>query len=1160
MQRIFFACVFVIFCCCTNETTGQNVAAFDSATFDKLNRTYTYHFSRYSYDSALIYGQQIVDYSKKIFGTASPVYTTALGNLAFVQSKLYRFTDAEKTYEDALIAVKSFDGEQSKQYAFLLNNLAYIFVSVGKYDNAEKAYIKVIAIRKIVLGENTIEFATTLNDYGILKNRLGDYKVSDSLLSLSVSIKRNLLGEQNEDFLLSLNNLGTFYSTIGKYAAADSVFNIVLNARKKLFGAEDYRYAETLTNFADLKSTIGQLAAAELLLLEALDIFKKTIGETHLTYCIALNNLGYCYERLGKYQKAEQCYKSSIANTEKITGKYHSEYAQRINNLAALYDKMDRNTEAETLYKEALVIKKQIFKTNHKDVALAYLNIGFYYAKTGNYILAESAYLQAANIYKIVSGAIHADYAISLNNIGVLYLNMGNYEKAELMNKEALDIYGKVFGKLHNAYARSLANLATVYLRTADYNKAKPLFEEALEITEKTLGENHTDYAVKLNNLALLNENINDFTTAESQYKRVLTTYQSIVGDNHTDYALALNNLAFLYQKMGKCATADSLFNKALIIRAKVLGTLHPNYAININNLAGLYYTCNEPEKWNAIIANAIETDINSRQALLLNFSEAEKETYLKRTKSNIDANLSMLLYFKSKQTNPFYKMVTAEQGWLLQGKQLLNNLAASNNDTTVQQLYQKWLSVNKSYASAMQLTEEKRKQLNVNLDSLQALSQQLEKQLIAAIPALQSLLKSTGFTAKEIAPKLNNNEVVLHWVAFKYQSPKRWTDSTFYAAFIITAKDTTPTFVTVFEGKALSKLLQQYHGTSGRGAALINKKTPINVDAALYDLIWKPLLPHLNGIKKVYNLPSGLLHKVSFAALKDSVTGKSIIDDVELHQLLSIQQMLYANTSNSSNKNLALMGGALFDASIIADTTKSANSVLPNYRSSNSIQQANIKWSYLAGTQKEIDAVQQFALQSKWQVATYSAANATENNLKQLSGKYAPGILHLSTHGFYFPPPAETRDIKENAISGAKDFPLLRSGIVLSGVNNFWGKDTLLLHEEDGIVTAQEVSNLNLLQTNLVVLSACQTALGDISSNEGVYGLQRAFMLAGSKKLLMSLWEVPDAETAELMQLFYAAVFNGSSYYDALRSAQLSLKTKYKDPVKWAGFVLTGE
>jgi CHAT domain-containing protein len=226
-----------------------------------------------------------------------------------------------------------------------------------------------------------------------------------------------------------------------------------------------------------------------------------------------------------------------------------------------------------------------------------------------------------------------------------------------------------------------------------------------------------------------------------------------------------------------------------------------------------------------------------------------------------------------------------------------------------------------------------------------------------------------------------------------------------------------------------------------------------------------------------------------------------------------------------------------------------------------NATNNKTIQFNYLQGTKTEVETVAANAKNTNWKVQTYTNTNASEDNFKNLSGENAPKILHIATHGFYFPPTKTkpTNFITEDK-NTPKDFPLLRSGLVLSGVNNYWGKDTLLENKEDGIVTAQEISTLNLLNTDLVVLSACQTALGDINGSEGVYGLQRAFKMAGVKKLLMSLWEVPDAETAELMQLFYSNVFKGETYYTAFRKAQLALKAKYKDPTKWAGFVLVGE
>ncbi|MBC7722378.1 MAG: CHAT domain-containing protein [Pedobacter sp.] len=277
------------------------------------------------------------------------------------------------------------------------------------------------------------------------------------------------------------------------------------------------------------------------------------------------------------------------------------------------------------------------------------------------------------------------------------------------------------------------------------------------------------------------------------------------------------------------------------------------------------------------------------------------------------------------------------------------------------------------------------------------------------------------------------------------------------------------------------------------------------------------------------------------------------------MHQLLSINELINPLQIASNNSTIALFGGANYDAVNTTNTASGTIAQAPMYR--NASNNATIRFNYLQGTKTEVETVANNAKNTKWKTLSFIGTTATEDNLKNIGGDNAPKILHIATHGFYFAPPkTKPSNFIADDKNTPKDFPLLRSGLVLSGVNNYWGKDTVLENKEDGIVTAQEISNLNLLNTDLVVLSACQTALGDINGSEGVYGLQRAFKMAGVKKLLMSLWEVPDAETAELMQLFYSHVFIGDSYYTAFSKAQLALKAKYKDPTKWAGFVLVGE
>jgi len=178
-----------------------------------------------------------------------------------------------------------------------------------------------------------------------------------------------------------------------------------------------------------------------------------------------------------------------------------------------------------------------------------------------------------------------------------------------------------------------------------------------------------------------------------------------------------------------------------------------------------------------------------------------------------------------------------------------------------------------------------------------------------------------------------------------------------------------------------------------------------------------------------------------------------------------------------------------------------------------------------------------------------------------------SPRVLHLATHGFFFPDPEKTSAMFETSptlgaaepVFKISDHPMIRSGLLLAGGNHAWATGKPLREGmEDGILTAYEISQMNLANTELVVLSACETGLGDISGNEGVYGLQRAFKIAGVKYLIMSLWQVPDKQTSLLMTIFYKKwIEENMAIPEAFRAAQKELREAGLDPYQWAGFVL---
>jgi CHAT domain-containing protein len=202
-----------------------------------------------------------------------------------------------------------------------------------------------------------------------------------------------------------------------------------------------------------------------------------------------------------------------------------------------------------------------------------------------------------------------------------------------------------------------------------------------------------------------------------------------------------------------------------------------------------------------------------------------------------------------------------------------------------------------------------------------------------------------------------------------------------------------------------------------------------------------------------------------------------------------------------------------------------------------------------LPATEKEIDQVGKILQANNWETNLFKKMEATEENMKRVDGAE---VIHIATHGFFL----SDVDQKEGEESELQSNPLFRSGVLLAGA----GVDRASRQsEEDGVLTAYEAMNLSLEKTDLVVLSACETGLGEIRNGEGVYGLQRSFLVAGANSVLMSLWQVDDVATQELMNSFYTFWLGGQERNEAFRNAQLAMKEKYDAPYFWGAFVLIG-
>jgi CHAT domain-containing protein/tetratricopeptide (TPR) repeat protein len=988
-----------------------------------------------------------------------------------------------------------------------------------------------------------------------------------NFLCLALCLITSLLSAQTVDSvaLRRVDSLIQVSRTLSSKRDFDKALEVNAAAEKlalEKLGKESAAYGNCAFNRGRVNALKRDNPEAEKWYLEAIAIREKALGKQHSDYAGALNNLAILYKSMGKYDQAEPLYLEAMETRKKALGKEHPNYAASLYNLALFFQDIGKYEKAELLLLEAKDIFGKVRGKEHPDYAASLNGLALIYMDMGKYEKAEALYLEAKTIREKVQSKDNSDYAESLNNLASLYRSMGNYERAELLHLEAIAIKGKILGKEHSSYALSLNNLAILYRAMGSYEKAEQLYLEATTIKEKTLGKEHPGYALSLNNLAILYWIMGKFEKAEPLYLQAIAIREKKLGKEHPEYASSLNNLALLYLDMGRYEMAEPLFLQAKIVQEKTLGTAHPDYAESLGNLAILYMATNKYEKAESFYIECSQANQALLEKAIRHLSERELGKYLNKFSESQDQALSFVKLSTSKKATAacfdnslFYK------GFLLQTAGQLKRLSLSNPAAAEN------LNLLKSYERrlAAQYAQPIADRNNTSIADLEAKANDLEKDLARTVAGFGQALQQVKW--QEVQTALKYGEAAIEFVSYRFYR-KNKTDSTLYAALLLLPGKGSPKFIPLFEEKQLAALLK----TEGNPqATFYNDLYAVGKKGEqLYDLIWKPISAALPQGATVYCSPSGLLHRLNLGAIP-TPDGKTLAEKNRLTLLGSTRQLVIPSASATQQSATAqLYGGIQYDATptVAANTPAKLEDLTarrgPNIAQNDSTLRGE-NWNYLRWTEVEISAAAN-VMKSKGIVPTLKkGAEATEEFFKALGqGSASPRILHVATHGFFFPDPKELKPGEGQAI-GEKTFkvsdnPMIRSGLLLAGGNYAWKTGKPLRPElEDGILTAYEISQMNLANTELVVLSACETGLGDLVGNEGVYGLQRAFKIAGARYLIMSLWQVPDFQTQVFMTAFYKHWLEGKmAVPEAFRATQAELRVKYSgEAFKWAGFVL---
>jgi tetratricopeptide (TPR) repeat protein len=933
------------------------------------------------------------------------------------------------------------DSAVSASNAQILKDIGLLFYNSRQLSKAEPYWIKSKEIQVKIFGSQNLLYAGICSNLGILYLETGKYEMSALHLLEAKQLIEKIVGKESAEYALACNNLGNLYKTTGEYARAELLFIESKDVRAKAIGKETSLYAQSCGNLAILYKLMGAYDKAEPLYKESKNIFEMTSGKNSLDYAQSTNNLGVFYFDIGNYRDAENLYNEAKGIRQKLAGPNSQAHYSSCNNLGILYTRMNRYEEAEALFLEAKSIVEKTFGNKHQEYATNCNNLGLFYSNIGQSAKAEALLLEAKDIWSMAFGTESPLYALCCFNLGNLYEH-SNPGKAEAYHSEAKQIREKILGPDHPDYAQSCNGLARLYSENRQFDKAEPLFFEARRIMALSTGRNNPQYAANCDYIGNMLRETGQFTKAEKFYLEAIEIWKSIMGEKSKNYAASKRNLANLYRLNGEFEKAQLAFSEIFQIENE--------YVDQVFNFTS------EPEKLAYLDKNAGTTSQY--------FSFIKASGY--KNPSGLDYTVSL---------NNRNRVLDA----FTQQRQLVEK----SSDTILKSRFEEWIQTKEQLAYWLSKPLKERAGYDITLRNK---TQELEKQL----SKLSKTFKQIGdqkISFESVRSNLKNSEAAIEFASFQYSDGNRWTDSIYYIALVLRKDKPEPELVYLFEERELNAILKQKRA---KPEATIDD---LYTSTALYNLIWKPLDKHFENISKVYFASSGLLHKLNLSAIavnKNQTLG-DLYSLVQLNTTASVGEI--PNTVLTTPDKILLYGGVKFNADTTAIKSavklyQLADEKTVAYRGFNMPAD---QLTELPFSEMEVDNIAQIAKKGNYSAYTFKGVDANEESVKSLKGKQSPTVLHFATHGKFFPDPVKVNP--EESLSGGKvyaqsDNPLFRSMLLLAGANNAWsGKPASGI--QDGVLTAYEISNMYLPNTKLVVLSACETGLGDIQGSEGVYG-----------------------------------------------------------------------
>ncbi len=931
-----------------------------------------------------------------------------------------------------------------------------------------------------------------------------------------------------------LYNLGQIYQKLGRYKDAEQQYQQAVGLSSK-----GYIVMDLVLLYMDM----GDYAKAKSLAREMQVKLTGFGGQGSDEKAILLDKQAQVYMALGNIQEAEKFLTGALKMWKSVVHGGQEVYLMNtMNKLARVYRASGRYTEAQTLYHEARKVSPEKVEMVPPDGAPVISDLAQLQQELGMYTVATLSGTRARDVQRKGLGPTHPETAATVMMLGELYKDQGDYEAAKKHFEEAGKSFEDRLGKSHPSTASSLMSLARLYRQWGKYDDAKPLYERALGIREEKLLADHLDIAESLTELARLHQDMGDFQEAERKFRRALQIHEKVLGFDHQETGVSIINLADVLLDQRKYDDAEKGYVKARLVFEKAVGNEHPVTALALVGLGRLRALQNRPKDAFDFLEHAASIEGRVLLGQLGTARESRKLQLLERASHNKDFVIALVeQHLKQDEAATRFALEL-----LLTRKGLVFDDQAQLQKSLAPALRSKWMDLRQQVATLElhppigMVPDDLRKRLaqaHADLEKFEAQQSQL-------VSVHRSQARATiEQVAKAIPPKSALIEftkaAVVDWSTLKIAQ-----DDFSYLAFVL-RPDRTITLVKLGDGLKLEKAIKSFQSST---APETPAATTQELSQVLYEKIWTPLSAAVGDAKTILVSPDGQLNLVPFAALQNPNGGAYLIEHGNIAYLTSGRDVIRGSSSQSQSSDLVLVANPRFDTSPSKEKqeVKSVKDAEP-VRS----RETASRFAPLPGTQVEAENIPSFirAPSARKQILTQAAANEAA-----VLSVQNPRILHFATHGYFL------KDKGSRATTQAENV-LFRSGLALAGANEASAASDSL----DGLLTAYEVSGMDLRGTDLVTLSACQTGNGEVRNGEGVFGLRRVFALAGAKNLVMSLWRVDDAWTARQMEQFYKAYGEGKSAVEALRTAQLATiaalrkEGKPEDPKLWAPFIVQG-